>query len=264
MRENRRKMINSENMLGAERRRKILGITEEKGTVKVAEIVSMLGVSGATVRKDLSLLSSQGLLLRTHGGAVIRRGPTAETSVITLPCLQEKNRIALKAKEFIKEGDVIALDAGTTTFQLAKVLKEMQNLTMVTNSLQIGYELSPCQEITVNITGGTADKKFYALSGPLAESSLERVVVNKAFLGASGVDLEKGITDPYMEVAQIKRAIMGASQETILIVDSSKFGKIHFARVCSLNMIKLIITDNKISEDVFLKLQDKGIEVILC
>ena len=125
-------------------------------------------------------------MLRTHVGAVLRREPTPELSLREIPYLAEKKRIAIAAANLIKEGDIIGLDSGSTTYELAKVIKGKQNITVVTNALNIAYELAHCRGITVNLTGGTADKSFYFLSGPLAEVTIGKVFVNKVFLGSSG------------------------------------------------------------------------------
>jgi DeoR family fructose operon transcriptional repressor len=248
-----------------ERRKKIIEYIETNAKGKISEIAAICRVSEATVRRDIKDLSSKGLLLKVHGGAVASRGPSPELSLLKeIPNLDIKKRIALKARDYINNNETIILDAGSTTYELAKLLKDKMNLTVVTNSLEIAYTLAPSKGVTVNLTGGTADKAFYALYGPLACATIDKIFVDKVVLGTSGLDIFKGITDPNLPVAQMKQAMINVAKEVIIVTDSSKIGKVYFAAVAPLSVVRMIITDSDASENSVRYLREEGIEVVIC
>ena len=166
--------------------------------------------------------------------------------------------------DYINNNETIILDAGSTTYELAKLLKDKMNLTVVTNSLEIAYTLAPSKGVTVNLTGGTADKAFYALYGPLACATIDKIFVDKVVLGTSGLDIFKGITDPNLPVAQMKQAMINVAKEVIIVTDSSKIGKVYFAAVAPLSVVRMIITDSDASENSVRYLREEGIEVVIC
>ncbi len=232
-------------MRAAERRAAILDLLAERGAVRAAELARAFGVSEVTVRKDLAALEAEGLLRRVHGGAVSR--PRA----LFNPSLEEKRHhrraekraIAEEALARIDENDALLLDAGTTTLALAQLLKKrFSRLFIVTNSVPIALELAGTPFELV-LTGGTVRHHSGALIGPVAVAALDGFHVDKAFLGATGVSLEKGYTTPNPLEAETKRAMLRAAETRIVLADSSKLGHATLARFARLEEVNELITD---------------------
>ena len=229
----------------AERRARILDLLAERGAVRASELARAFGVSEVTVRKDLALLEAEGLLKRVHGGAVSRPralfNPSFEEKRHRR--IAEKRAIAEEALKRIEENDALLLDAGTTTLALAQRLKaRFSRLFVVTNSVPIALELagSPFELV---LTGGTVRHHSGALIGPVAVSAIEGFQVDKAFLGATGVSLEKGYTTPNPIEAQTKRAMVLSARARIVLADSTKLGHATLARFAKLEEVDELITD---------------------
>ncbi len=205
------------------RRQQILNLLEETGTLNVGELADRFAVSVVTIRKDLDELESEGLLQRTFGGAVFSHRSRFNRSFFERVQMhrQEKRAIATAAL------DTIILDAGTTTLTLAQLLKEqVKSAFIITCSVPVALELSSAG-YDILLLGGLVRNKSLALLGRETLTILDRYRADKAFLGSSGFTVEKGHGTPNPEDAQIKEAIMRVSDETYVLVDSSKYG--HFA-----------------------------------
>jgi DeoR family fructose operon transcriptional repressor len=229
-----------------ERKRNIVQFVEQQTRASVQELSQQLGVSESTVRRDLKELEEARLLKRTHGGAVSLLSVNFEAAFPDKEdrFLEEKQRIARKAAELIQEGDAILLDGGTTTLQIAKVLKNFSNLKVITNSIMALNELKDCRNIEVSITGGMLRPDTMAFVGPMTERSLEMVRVDKAFLGTNGLDLQEGITTPNMLEAATKSKMIAVAKQAILLADHSKIGQISFCKVADLREIDHCILDS--------------------
>ena len=249
-------------MLVAERQRKIVDLVNERSSIRVTELSNIFGVTEETIRRDLEKLEKDNLLMRTHGGAVSIEEEQTETSYIEreITNASEKKAIALEAIKSIETGDQIVLDASTTAWYMAKELPDMP-LTVLTNSIKVALELSKKEQIKVISTGGSLLTQSLSYVGPLAERSLGMYHVNKAFLSCKGVHLEKGLSDFNESQALVKKQMMEIADETVLMVDSSKFGVRSFSQISSLPRVGLIITDSKIDDNIQRQLEEKQINV---
>lgn len=252
-------------MYSEERKQKILELIQSSGSMSTSDLAKSVGASPITLRKDLAILESMGLVKRTHGGAISKGIPNRmelSFSEKTNFNLEEKVRIARRASEMIQVGDSIILDAGTTTLQIAKYIKDKIDIHVLTNSVYNLLELAESPGIEVSLTGGSLRKISRSLIGPLAISSLNSVHAGKLFLGATGVSLEKGLTSPNMIEAQTKSTMIRAADTVILVVDHSKFGKTALGKFGEIEEVQILITDKKAPSEVIERIIQKGIEVI--
>ena len=247
-----------------ERKAKILELLNKNRKLLVPELCEYFKVSPATIRNDLRELGEGGMLKRTHGGALLndkaRYEPDSSQKQVSYP--SQKKLIARMAASLIDDGDTIALDTGTTTMELAKLLVGKKGITVVTNDLQIASMLETAGDVSVILTGGILKKKFHCLIGPLAISSLNGLHVDKVFMGTNGITAEHGCSTPDLEQAEIKSCMAGIASEIIVIADSSKFGRKSFAGFLSADRIDKIVTDPGLSESDKVPFIDKNIEII--
>jgi DeoR family fructose operon transcriptional repressor len=218
------------------------------------------------VRRDLRDLEEQELLRRTHGGAVaMLQNDNNEPSFLEKEdrFQQQKLEIASSALSLIREGDTIMLDSGTTTYHLAKLLKNFQRLTVVTNSVMVAQELANEKNIELLLTGGTLRPETLAMVGPLAERAIESVHVDKLFLATNGFDIETGLTTPNLLEAATKKRMIRSAQQVILLADHSKFGRVSFSRFGDAEDINLLITDSLVSPAAAQLFEEAGIVVTL-
>lgn len=251
-------------VLLAERQRKIVELINERLSVRVTELSKIFSVTEETIRRDLEKLEKDNLLMRSHGGAVSIEKDQSETSYLEreITNAAEKKAIAVEAVQYIEPGDQIVLDASTTAWYVAKELQDMP-LTVLTNSIKVAIELSKKEQIKVISTGGALLSKSLSYVGPLAERSLSLYHVNKAFISCKGVHLEKGLSDFNESQALLKKQMMEIADETILMVDSSKFGTRAFSHIAPLSKINCIISDSKIEEQTRKQLDEKNIKVAI-
>ena len=255
----------NQNLFAEERRRNILGLLNTSGKVTVDELSAHFGVSLPTIRADLSRLEEQGMLRRTHGGAIphsptIFEPPYAQREVMHQ---QEKRAIARDAAALVNDGDTLLLDAGTTVYELALSLKSKRDITVVTNSLANVLALMDSPQIEVILVGGQIQPRRKAALGPLAVRFLDDFHVDKAFLSFNGVDVEAGYTVVDFEAAEIKRKIMSCAAESVVLCDSSKIGQRAFANVGQINAAHIFITDSQISKTAQAQIAERGPKVII-
>ena len=197
-------------MLNEERRRAIVENLNREGRVLVTDLAQQFETSQVTIRKDLEILHSQGLIHRTHGGALPAREGALED-----PTLREKEKlhrreklhIAAAAARMVKEGQVFILDSGTTATAVARSLREFHNLTIITNAVNIAAELSGTS-VEVILTGGTLRKNSFSLVGPIAEETLRRLSADLLFLGVDGFDTQYGLSTPNLLEAKVNRVMV--------------------------------------------------------
>jgi len=243
---------------------KILGTTNE---VSVIELAKQLQTSEVTIRKDLTLLQNQNLLIRTRGGAIRRpvENLSEDTSIGTKQLFnyQEKERIGVLAASLIQDGDNIMLDSGTTTMEIAKNLGKFYHLTILTNAMNIAVELMKYQRFNVIILGGHVRVNSHSTVGPLALSTLHHFSNFKLFLGVDSFSLEGGVSTPSLEEALLNQEMIASASETIAVFDSSKFNKQSFAHIAKTEQLSTIITDKNIPVDILASLKRKGVRVLL-
>ena len=241
----------------------ILEALAEGGSVGVAEIAAKLGVSTASIRRDLQLLEKQRLLSRTHGGAV------ANSTAYELPLRyrsgrhrEEKRRIAAAAVGRVT-GDVasVGLTGGTTTTEVARRLADRKGLTVVTNALNIAAELALRPDLKLIVTGGAARSQSYELVGPLAEATLEGMNLDLAIVGVDGVTVDGGLTTYHDIEAHTNLVLIQRARRVIVVADGSKIGRLALSRICDVSSVDELITDASAPEPELHRLADAGIAI---
>jgi DeoR family transcriptional regulator of aga operon len=242
----------------------ILERLDHGGTVDVGALADELSASPATIRRDLATLERQRLLARTHGGAV------APAVSYDLPLrykgvrfAEEKRRIASAAAQTVAEGMAVGLTGGTTATEVARSLAGRQRLTIVTNALNIASELGVRPNIKLIVTGGLARSQSYELSGPIAEASLTGLNLDVAFIGVDGIDAKAGCTTHEEVEAHTNAVMIRHANRVVLVADSSKIGKVAFARICAASDVDELITDGAAGPDGVRALTDMGVRVTL-
>jgi DeoR family transcriptional regulator of aga operon len=246
-----------------ERREQILTILDKENRIIINDIVERFNTTHATIRKDLALLEKEGLLQRTHGGAIKNKSLFTGLALTEKEKLHldEKIRIVKEAVKLISKGDIIILDSGSTTNLLAKEIKHFNGITVITNAINIASELMQ-SDIEVILLGGNLMKESAALVGPITEDALQKISVNKFFQGVDGIDFEVGLTTPDMIEAKTCRMMMNSASERILLVDSSKFGRRSLGIIAKVDELDKIITTKKLSKNEIQKYSDCGVEMI--
>jgi len=249
----------------AERHQHILSSLKQEGQVNVLDLCEKLSVSSVTIRKDLKLLEDKGLLFRTHGGATANNPYTVDRSVNEKEKIQasEKMRIGAAAASLLLPNDSILIASGTTVLALARNIQPKANLTVITPSLNIALELNRHPEIEVMQLGGVLRKSSSSVTGPYAESILTDFSCSKLFLGVDGIDLDFGLSTTNVMEAHLNRQMIKVSQKTIVLADSTKFGKRGFGKICGFEDIDQIITDSGISDYTVKTLEGMGIKVTI-
>ena len=258
-----------------DRLKSILELVVERGSVEVEEAAQILGVSPATIRRDFDALSARQLLNRTHGGA------SATGGSFNLPLTYKvakddeiKKRIAAVAATMVKRYQVVGMNGGTTSTEVARALatspefapgddSERPPLTVVTNALNIATELTVRHQIRIVVTGGVARAQSYELTGPFAESVLEEVIIDVAFLGVEGLHPDTGAAAAYEDEARISQLLASRAHKVVVVADSSKFAKRSFAAISPFSNIDTIVTDNGIDPKVKKLLMKQGVEIVI-
>src|SRR5258705_6386074 len=240
-------------LLVEERRRKILDLVEKQARVTVEELVHRFGVSAVTVRGDLDALSQSGAVIRSHGGALKRVGGLQDVPINVKETLHhgEKVRIGHAAAQMIRDNEIVMLDSGTTTAEVARHIKflKLKALTVITNALNIAMELANLPHLRVIMIGGILRQMSYSLVGPHAEHTLKGPNADPLFLGVDSLDPEIGLTTPDVLEAHLNAMMIKDSRHVILVAESSKFGRRNLSVIAKLDAVHKIITDDKVSPE---------------
>ena len=249
----------------AERHKHILDCLARDGHVRVAEMSKELDVTTVTIRKDLKYLEEKKLLYRTHGSASPVNPQTQEVEVREKEKIHidEKRRIAMAAAQLIEPDDSIIIASGSTVQMLGDFIQPQGHLTVVTSSLKTAVQLNSMDRVDVIQLGGNVRKNSLSVVGVYTSQFFEQITCSKLFLGVDGIDLDYGITNSNIEEALLNIKMIEASQRTIIMADSSKFGRRGFGRICNLDRIDVIITDSGITASVARAIEDAGIELII-
>jgi DeoR/GlpR family transcriptional regulator of sugar metabolism len=240
-------------VLAFQRRELIIQALEQRRSVRVTELAVAMGVSDMTVRRDLDELARVGLLEKVHGGATAMVSPRSLEPAYATKALMEreaKEAIGAVAAKLVTPGSSIALSAGSTTALIAQHLLEIDDLTVVTNSVpvaEIFHQRSNPRQ-TILLTGGIRTPSD-ALVGPVAVAALERLHVDMAFMGAHGMDLDAGFTTPNLMESEINRAMAGACRELIVVADHTKWGVIGFSAFATFSEVSRLMTDDGIARE---------------
>lgn len=249
----------------AERHKFIKEQLVKNGYVRVIDISEQLGVTGATIRKDLRILENQGILYRTHGSATPIKPHVVDMSVEEKSPIRhdEKVKIALAAQKLITQDDAVILTSGSTITTFAEKLQPVGMLNVVTPSVGIAVILNAKDDIKVLLLGGELNKKSISVKGGYAEMGLKNVSCSKLFVGCDGIDLASGITCSNIEESHLTNAMMAACSKTIVLADSSKFGRRGFGKICNVDDVDVIVTDSGISTSLKKKIEEAGVQVII-
>lgn len=248
-----------------ERHNLILELLAQEGSVPVSELAERLNVSSVTIRKDLTLLEDKNLLYRTHGSAILINPYINDRHVSEKEKLniKEKQSIARVAATLITSDDSIILGSGTTMFFLAHEIAPQHHLTVITPSINVTSILARHENIDIVQLGGLVRNSSVSVVSEYAEKMLENFSCSKLFLGVEGIDAEYGLTTTNLMEANLNRCMIETAQKTIVLTDSSKFGRRGFGKICNLDAIDQVITDDGVSPHIVAKLKEAGIEVTI-
>ena len=250
------------------RTERILRELRQAGTISVEGMCALLEVSVATVRRDLQELEDQGLLRRTHGGAVsieplfyepFRHDSSFQEQIERHA--EEKRRIAVAAADMVKDGETIALTAGTTTTEVVRAIRNRRGVTVVTSTINVAMELTKRTDLEVFVTGGFLRGDWFSLVGPAAAHAMSQINVDKVFLGVNGIDALKGLTSANSGEAAINRIMVDQAKQRIVVTDSSKLGAVATYRFCGANEVHVLITDTSAGDAAIQPFEKLGIEV---
>jgi DeoR/GlpR family transcriptional regulator of sugar metabolism len=255
----------TDGMMAEERRMQILQIVRSAGRVRVSVLARRFSTSAVTIRNDLNELHQRGLVLRSHGGAVLpdkilRESPVHER---LKAYSDEKRRIGAMAASLIHDGETIILDSGTTSLEIARQIKKKQGLQIITNGVNIAAELLDARDAQLFIVGGTVRGESASICGRFTEEMIEQFSADKLFLSGAGCDLDFGVSGANLEETMVNRAMLRISREIILVADSSKFSKRSMSRIASFTEIDTIISDTGLGEEIQAKLRARGCNLIL-
>jgi DeoR/GlpR family transcriptional regulator of sugar metabolism len=239
-------------------------MVQSHGALRVEDLRRALGVSTATVRRDLDELQESGVLRRVHGGAVAldRRPIEARFEAKAATHRDEKRRIAARAARLVGPGETLYLDSGSSTLELARLLAERSDLTVVSNSLPAVVELAG-RGPRVVVVGGELRPLSQAMVGPLSRPLLDQVYVDRAFMGTFGLSLDAGLTTTDPSEALTKEIVLGRARQVVLLADGSKLGTRAFAHAGRLDQLDVLITDEPLDEHAAAAFEAAGVEVLV-
>ncbi len=249
----------------AERHKFILDKLSDVGFVNVTDLSRDMNVTTVTVRKDLKILEDKKLLFRSHGSATpvspyVKDKPVNEKRLVRV---DDKQKIVLRTVGLIEENDAIIIASGTTVLALAKAIPQEMKITVITGAMNVSAALLDHQNIEIIQLGGVVRKSSASVVGHYAEDMLLNFGCTKLFLGVDGISSEYGLTTSNMMEAHLNGKMIKAAQKIIVLTDSGKFGKKGFGKICDIDDIDIIITDEGISETYRSQFEERGIEVIV-
>lgn len=254
-------------MLARQRQELILREVENSGGVRVSELVTTLGVSDMTVRRDIETLAGKKLVLKVHGGATAigeRHPDEPGFSVKSEMNPVQKSEIARTAASLIAPGSTIAVSAGTTAYAVADELRPIKRLTVVTNSPRVAELLyDPVRDDQLVVLTGGVRTPSDALAGPVANAMLASMHVETLILGVHGIDLAAGLTTPNLQEAQTNRALIKCAQKIVVVADHSKWGVVGLQTIAMLDQVDTLVTDAELGDDARRAIADLGVHLIV-
>ncbi|MBG9451201.1 DeoR family transcriptional regulator [Cytobacillus firmus] len=242
-------------VLPEERKNEIVKELKKTGKVKVVDLVEQFQVSEETIRRDLMILEEKGLLKKVYGGAIHAVFQSEEPPFIQRTSVNQeaKVKVGKKGVELISDGDVIAIDVGTTMLEFAKQIEKKKDITIITNSLPVSSVLTESLNQNmftgqVLLLGGQIDPKHQSISGSLTEQMLNQFNIDKAFISAGGFSIQKGVSNYHLHETLVSRKMVEVSKQVILLTDSSKMGVDTFSKVCPLEKIDVVVCEQPFPE----------------
>ncbi len=248
-----------------DRRKYILDSIVKEGFVKVSDLANIFNVTQTTIRKDLNYLESQGLLHRAYGSALPTADQVMDINMSTKKLInyEVKQKIAEAALTLIENDDSIIVSSGSTVAIFAEMLKPKGRLNVVSTAVNVSAHLGDVAGVTVMQVGGLLYSNTLSVIGAEAQNAISNVFCSKSFLGVDGIDPDYGITCGTNEEALLTRQIMKSAKKTVILSDSSKFGKRGFSRICPMPDIDILITDNGIPQEARRRIEDFGVKLII-
>jgi DeoR family transcriptional regulator of aga operon len=253
-------------LLVAERRHRIIELLHEQGKVTVEGLAGRFATSAVTIRTDLATLEAGGMLERTHGGAVPPRNEDDQPLTVKRTRHHaEKVRIARFAASLIEDGETLILDSGTTTAEIARQIRKLENrsLNVITNALNIATLLADVPFVRLIMPGGILRPESNSLSGHMAEAALADLQADRLFLGADGLDPERGVMTPHLAEAQLNAKMIAISRQVIAVADSSKLMRRNISLIARVEQLHMLITDSAADPEVVAELERRGVAVHL-
>ncbi|TCP29474.1 DeoR family transcriptional regulator [Scopulibacillus darangshiensis] len=251
----------------AQRRNKIKELVLKEGSVKVSELVKVFQVSEETIRRDLTQLEQEGLLKKNYGGAMLIEKEEKNDNIPPVRQRQnqyseEKDAIGRRAAELVKDGEIVILDAGSTTWYTARHLKNKNDLTIISNGLNVVDQCSENTTYSVYMLGGKLRRNSMSFVGPQAETELKNYSADYVFLGTSGISLNQGFTSSDLYEAKIKSQMATSGDKIIILADHSKLSKAGLVSFCEFGDIDMLITSELADRAILQQIRQHGVEVI--
>ena len=246
------------------RREAIAGRLRSEGEASIAELATLFGTSAMTIRRDLVSLEHQGLARRVRGGAISAVSRSFEPPILqrSLECAQAKHAIGVAAAALVGENETVIVDVGTTTYQMARALRDDLTLTVVTSSLLIATELTTKPAVRCLVTGGVVRHGEMSLIGPRAQAAFGDLHCDAVFLGIAGLSGAAGLSEYNLDDAAVKRAAIASARRVILLADQSKLGHVALVTFAPLAAVDLLVTDAPADHPVVRDAVDRGVEVL--
>ncbi len=237
---------------GPHRRRRILDLLSRRGYESISALAAALRVSTMTVRRDLDQLETEGLIRRTHGGALTEALGQVDLAYAarSRQSARAKRQIGRAAAELVQDGEVVFIDAGTTALAMAEFLAARRGLTIVTHSLPVAERLAGCAGVEVFLLGGQVRHTFMSVVGYRTEESLATFRFDRAFLGTAGIDLQRGLTHAAPEEIPIKKLAARLADQVVVLADRTKLGRKGPVYFLSPAEIDLLITDGRTRAEI--------------
>ena len=254
-------------MLAGQRQMLILEEVRRRGAVRVSELTELLDVSDMTIRRDLDVLATSGLVEKVHGGATARERLSTDEPGFEAKShrqLEEKEAIAQAASRLVEPGQAIGITAGTTTWRLAHEIRHVPDLTVVTNSIQVAnvFHREPRPDLTVVLTGGVRTPSD-ALVGPVAVNTLRSLHVDMLFMGVHGITEDGGLTTPNLLEAETDRALVSIAERVVVVADHTKWGVHGLSRIARLDEVHVLISDARLPEEARTTLSEHVQQVVV-
>ena len=253
-------------MLKADRHNRIIEQIQSKGAVEISQLRRIFDAGEMTVRRDLDELAARGLVIRTHGGATLPEGNSLIESPFKVRLnrnMNQKKAIARRALDFIKDGQRIFIDSGTTAYNLAQMIDDSKKIVVVTNAVNIAIELNERINISVISVGGELKKNTYSCTGFYTEDMIRKLKTDMAFVGVSGIGADGELYNVSVQEVGVKKAIMESTKDIVILADSSKIGFEEFASFGNLKAAGHLITDAGASEKILDYYRKLGTEIII-
>jgi len=249
-----------------ERRAQIVELVRRQRRATVAELADRFKTSLVTIRGDLAALAADGALVRTRGGALpLREDEEMPLNVKETLNPEQKQRIAVEAARLIRDGETILLDSGTTTFAIARQIRDLPltGINVITNALNIATALASVPHVNLIMPGGQLRQQSFSLSGPIAVNALSGLNADRLFLGVDSLDPEIGLMTPWLQEAQFNAQMIRIARQVVAVADSSKLMRRNLSVIASVDQLDMLITDTAANAETVEELRRRGVEVRL-